>query len=175
MPNLDHQTIQLALVAAVAAAFVLQAIVLFAALLVLRNLAKTVRLEIQDLRDAAMPVIESTRELVEHVKPRIEEKTEDLAQVARALNVQVADVQSAASEILVRARQQADRIDTMFSSVLDSVDRIGGMMADTVTKPMRQLSAFLASARAVVESLRNPESTPRPGASRPTGRSDPYA
>ncbi len=156
MPKLDNQTIQLALVVAVAAAFVLQAIVLFAALLVLRKLAKTVRQEIEDLRDAAMPILENTRELVERVKPRIEETTEDLAQVARALNVQVADVQSAAGEMLLRARQQADRLDSMFSSLLDAVDRIGVMMADTVAKPMRQVSAFLASARAVVESLRNP-------------------
>lgn len=175
MPRLDNQTIQFALVVAVAAAFVLQAIVLLAALVVLRKLAKTIRQEIHDLRDAAMPVIDSTRELIARVKPQIETTSEDLAHVARALNVQVSDVQSAASEMLLRARQQADRLDTMFSSVLDAVDRIGVLMADSVTKPMRQLSAFLASAKAVVESLRNPESAPRPVASRPVGKSDPYA
>ena len=75
--------------------------------------------------------------------------------LTRALRDQTADVQAAADEIIARVRRQASRLDTMLSSVLDAVDRASAFMADTVAKPMRQLSAFLASAKAVVESLRS--------------------
>jgi len=174
MPKLDNQTIQFALVVAVAAAMVLQAIVLLAILLILRKLAKSVRQDIAELRGSVMPVIASTRELLERVKPRIEETTLDLALLARALRDQTADVQAAADDIIARARSQASRIDTMFSGVLDAVDRAGTFLTDTVAKPMRQLSAFLASAKAVVESLRSVDGAARPAANRAPGGGDPF-
>ena len=68
--------------------------------------------------------------------------------------MQTADVQSAANEIIARVRRQASRIDTLMTNVLDAVERAGGFMADAVAKPMRQLSAILASVRAAIESLR---------------------
>ena len=164
MPKLDNQTIQLAIVVAVAAALVIQAIVLLAALIVLRKLVKSILKEIQGLRASATPVLEATSELVAHVKPRIEEVTLDISLLTHSLRDQTADVQAAADEILANVRRQAGRIDTMFSSVLDAVDRAGALVADTVTKPMRQVSAFLASARAVVESLRSSDAAAHPQA-----------
>jgi len=172
MPNLDNQTIQLALVAAVALAMLIQAIVLLAALVALRKLAKSIREEVEDLRSAIMPVIENTRDLFARVAPKIEQTTSDLAVLTRALRDQTADVQAAADEIIGRAQRQARRVDTMLSNVLDAVDRASAFMADTVTKPMRQLSAFLASAKAVIESLRSTEGATRAGANRASGDND---
>jgi ABC-type transporter Mla subunit MlaD len=172
MPNLDNQTIQLALVAAVALAMLIQAIVLLAALIALRKLAKSIRQEMEDLRSAIMPVIENTRILFARVAPKIEQTTSDLAVLTRALRDQAADVQAAADEIIGRAQLQARRVDAMLSSLLDAVDRAGSLMADTVTKPMRQLSAFLASAKAVIESLRSTEGATRAGANRASGDND---
>lgn len=157
MPRLDNQTIQLILVAGMALAVLFQAIMLLAAFIALRKLAKSIREEIEDLRSSVMPLIDNTRNLITRLAPKIEETTNDLAVLTRALRDQTADVQSAANEILARARRQASRVDLMLSSVLDAVDRTSAFMADTVAKPMRQLSAFLASAKAVVESLRNAE------------------
>ncbi len=119
-----------------------------------------------------MPVIENTRDLFARLAPKIESTTSDLAVLTRALRDQTADVQAAADEIIARARRQASRLDTMLSSVLDAVDRASAFMADTVAKPMRQLSAFLASAKAVVESLRSTEGAPRAEASRRSSDND---
>jgi ABC-type transporter Mla subunit MlaD len=174
MPKLDNQTIQFALVVAVAAAMVIQTIVLLAALIVLRKLAKSIRGQIADVHDSVMPVNDDTRELIARVKPRIEETTFDLALLARSLRDQTADIQVAADEIIARARSQASRIDNMFTGVLDAVDRASTFLTDTVAKPMRQLTAFLASARAVVESLRSPDGVPRTGANRGPGGIDPF-
>jgi methyl-accepting chemotaxis protein len=172
MPKLDNQTIQLALVAAVALAMLIQAIVLFAALVALRKLAKSIRQEIEELRASVMPVIENTRSLLARVTPKIEQTASDLAVLTRALRDQTADVQAAADEIIGRAQRQARRVDSMLSNVLDAMDRAGSFVADTVAKPMRQLSAFLASAKAVIESLRSTQGPSRADSNRASGDND---
>jgi len=161
MENLDTQTIQLALVAVVALAMLIQTIVLLAALVALRKLARNIREQVEDMRSSVMPVIENTRDLLARLAPKIEETTSDLAVLTRALRDQTANVQAASDEIIACARRQAGRIDNMLTSVLDTMDRARVFMADTISKPMRQISAVLASAKAVVESLRNAESASR--------------
>ena len=154
MTNLDNQTIQLALVVAVALAFVLQAIVLLAVFVVIRKAARSMREDLEDLRSSIAPIIYNTRDLLTRLTPKIEETTSDLAVLTHSLRMQAADVQSAADEIVDRVRRQASRLDTMLSNLLDAVERASAFMADAVAKPMRQISAILASAKAVIESLR---------------------
>ena len=131
----------------------LQAIVLLAVFFVIRKAARSMREDLEDLRSSMAPIIYNTRDLLTRLTPKIEETTSDLAALAHSLRMQAADVQSAANEIVDRVRRQAGRIDTMLSNVLDAVERAGVFMADTVAKPMRQLSAILASAKAAIESL----------------------
>jgi ABC-type transporter Mla subunit MlaD len=172
MSHLDNQNIQLALVAAVALAMLIQAIVLLFALIALRKLANSIRQEMEDLRSKIMPVIENTRVLIARVAPKIEQTTSDLAVITRALRDQTADIQVAVDEIVGRAHHQARRVDAMVSNALDTVDRAGSFVADTVAKPMRQVSAFLASAKAVIESLRSTQGGSRADSNRASGDSD---
>ena len=172
MPKLDIPTLQLILVAVVALAFVVQAIVLVLVLVAVRKLARSLTEEVQDLRSAVMPIVDTTRNLVERLAPKIQETTADLAVLTRALRDQAADVQAAADDIIARARNQVGRVDSMLTSLLDAVDRATVFMADAVSKPMRQLSAFLASAKAVVESLRNNEGPHRAPANRSSSDHD---
>ncbi len=155
MPTLDNQTIQLALVAAVALAMLLQAIVLLAVFVVIRKAARSMREDLEDMRSSIAPIIYNTRELLTRLTPKIEATTADLAVITRSLRTQAADVQSATDEIIERVRRQASRLDTMLSNVLDGVERASVFMADTVAKPMRQLSAIMATVKAVIESLRS--------------------
>ena len=157
MPKLDNQTIQLALIALIALAMLTQAFVLLAIFVAMRKAAKGIREQIEDLRFSIAPVIENARDFFTRLAPKVEQTTDDLAALTRALRVQTADVQSAATEIVARARRQASRLDTMLSSALDAIDRANAFVTDAIAKPMRQVSAILASAKAVVESLRNSE------------------
>lgn len=161
MAKLDNQTIQLLIFGAVALALVFQAIVLFAVFLVLRKTAKTVSEQIEEMRTAVMPIVENTRDLLVQLKPKIVDTSTDIAALTKSLRAQTADVQSAATEIVARVRTQTGRIDALLSSTLDTLERASAFMADTLAKPMRQLSALLASAKAVVETLRATEPVPR--------------
>jgi uncharacterized protein YoxC len=161
MPNFDSQTVQLVIVAAVALTMLLQAIALLAIFIVVRKSARAMSEEIADLRttvvhviDKVEPVIENVRELLVHTAPKIEAAAIDLAAMSQNLRKQTTDVQTAANEILERLRRQSARVDTMITSIFDVVDRAASFMSDAVSKPMRQLAGLLASAKAVVETLR---------------------
>jgi uncharacterized protein YoxC len=170
--KLDNQTIQLALIALVALAMLIQAIVLLAAFVAMRKAARSADEKLEELRSSIMPLVDKTRELLTRLSPKIEETAEDLAALAHSLRVQTNDVQYAANEIITRVRSQAGRIDTLLSNVLDAIERAGGFMADAVSKPMRQLSAILASARAALESLRSYEPASRSNVDRMSGDKD---
>lgn len=172
MAKLDSQTVQLIIVAAVAATMLLQAIVLLAIFVVLRKAVQSMRQDVEDLRNSVVPVIENTRELLVHAAPKIEAAAVDLAAVASNLRRQTSDVQVAAAGVIERIQHQSIRVDTMLTRVLDAVDRATGFMTDTVTKPMRQLAGLLASAKAVVETLRKDAPTDHAEGDLPRGNKD---
>ena len=162
MSNLNPQTTELLLAAAVAFAMLIQAIVVVAMFFVLRKTIRTVHEEINETRLKAMsfldktdPIIENARELVIKARPKIESAISDVAVVAQKLRAESNNVQETTHEIVERVRTQGRRVDSMMTKTLDAVDRTAGVVTDAMGKPMRQISAILATAKAVVESLRN--------------------
>lgn len=159
--KIDNQTIQLALIALVALAMLVQAIVLLAAFVAMRKAARSINEKLEEIRSAVMPLVERTRELVTRLSPKIETTADDVAALAHSLRVQTADLQSAADEIVGRLRTQAGRLDGMLSNLFDTVEHAGAAVSDAVNKPMRQLSGILASVKAFVETMRS--GAPAPG------------
>ena len=172
MPKIDNQTVQLILVALVAFAMLAQAFVLLAAFIAMRKAARSMDEKIEAIRSSVTPLIDNTRSLVARLTPKIEQTADDLAALTHSLRVQAADVQSAADEMIARARIQGNRLDAMFSHVLDTLDRTGLFMSNAINKPMRQFAAILSSVKAVVESLRSAPPESRSNASRASGDHD---
>jgi hypothetical protein len=160
MPKFDNQTIQLFIIAVAALAVVLQAIVLIAILLSVKKVANSIQAEIQDLRSAVAPLIFSSRDFFTRVAPKIEEFSTDVADIVHTLHTRTTEFDSTATVILERLQVQTVRVDGMFTGALDSIDRVGGYVSEAVSKPVRQLSALMAAAKAVVESLRASASQP---------------
>ena len=176
---MNPQTLELALFALVALAMMVQAFVLLAAFLAMRKTAQSINEKLEDMRSSLVPIIasvtpivETTRNLIGKLAPRIDAASEDVAAMAHSLRAQTADFESAANEMVERARAQANRLDAMFSNVFDAMDRAGGFMADCINKPMRQFSAVLASVRAAIESFRNSVPTPRSQSNHASGDGD---
>jgi hypothetical protein len=172
MPKLDNDTILLAFVGVTALAFVLQTIILLAIFATVRKAARVVKEETEDLRSSMMPIIYNSRDLYARLAPKIEQTVEDLSVIAHGLRVQTAEVQSSALEVMEKLRRQTTRLDQMFTTVLDAVDRAGGFVAETVSRPIRQISGMLASIKAIIESLRTPVETEHAPADRPAGSKD---
>lgn len=162
MSHLDTQTVQLLIVAAVAVTMLLQAVALLVGLIIVRKAIRTVHEELGDMRNSVMgvidkvePVIDGCRDLLAHTGPKIEAAVSDLAAVSHNLRKETADVQAAAYDIIDRFRRQSIRVDVTLTKIFDAVDQASTFLTEAVSKPVRQLSALLASAKAVVEALRN--------------------
>jgi methyl-accepting chemotaxis protein len=168
MQNIDHETIELIIIAACGLLVLVQTIILLAISLSLKKAASTVKNEVEDLRASVVPMIADTKQAIVRIMPKVESAVRDLSDVAhdlkeisQGLKAQSKEVEASAAEIVQRVRLQTGRVDSMITSALDGVDRAGDFVASVVNKPVRQASAVLASAKAIVESLRNSRSSRR--------------
>jgi len=177
MLKLDNQTIAFAFIVVTGLAVLLQTIILLLIFVAMRKATKSIREEAENLRSTVMPVIFDAREMLANtqgilisaqeflgnaqsvltrVTPRIESVTTDAVEITHRLREQTAELQISAQEILEKVRRQSDRVDVMFSNLLNTLGYAGGFVAETVSRPMRQVSGLLRAAKAVVETLRTP-------------------
>lgn len=125
-----------------------QFIVMLAAFFMVRKSIKTVQDEVSDVRSTVMPMLNRSKELLEKVAPKLESVAADVADMAQSAREQTAHIRFTADEILARVYRQTSRVDNMMTNVADGMEHAGTVVADSVTKPVRQVSAMLAAAKA---------------------------
>lgn len=160
----NTQNLLLALVAVGAFALLLQTLFVIALMVMMGRAVKRLKEELGQYRSAIMPLILKTRDLVDRIGPSLEDTANDLTVITRRLREQTAEIRSAANEIIDRTRHQANRVDSMVTSVFDRVERAGVFVSDTVARPMRQLTGIIASVKAAVETFVEPHSGHHPPA-----------
>jgi len=153
MQNVNTETLLIVFVALTGAAVLLQSFVLLALFLSVRKAAQTIQEEMAELRGVVTPVATETREFLKRVGPQVEAVTRDVAEMVHGLRAQSVEVQVSTTEILERVRRQTSRMDTMFTGVLDTVDRATAVISDAVSIPLRQISGIAAFARAAINTL----------------------
>ncbi len=161
MPKLDNETILIVFVAITGLAVLLQAIILLAIYVAMRKAAERTQKEIEALRTSLVPLIDETRDVLAstqrffgRVAPKIEAVATDLAEITRGLRLQSVEVQCSVEEILERVRAESRRLDGILSNLLDNVERAEDFVNLIVSKPVRQVSAILRAAKAIINSLR---------------------
>ena len=152
---MNNETLLMVFVGLTGAAVLLQSVVLFALYLTIRKTTKAVQNEMEDLRAAVVPVIDESRDFLKSVGPKIEAAATDLAEMTRQLHAQSAELERTAAEVMERIRRQTARLDAILGKVLDGVDQAGTIVAQTVTRPVKQLQGIVASAKAVIGVLRS--------------------
>lgn len=177
MPKLDNETILLAFALVTGLVLLLQTIFLLAISTAVRKAVGSMKEEAENLRTSVMPVIYDTRDLLANtqttvasaqelltnaqgfytrVAPKVEAAATDLVQIAHGLRQETAEMQATATEILDKVRRQSSRLDEMVTNFLNTTDRAGNFVVETVGKPVRQVSGMLRSVKAIVETLRKP-------------------
>ncbi len=141
-------------------ALLVQAIVMLVAFLTLRKTVKSLQVDVQELRTTAMPILAKSRETLEKVAPKLESVAADVADIAHALKRQSVEFQAVAGDILERVHRQTGRVDSMFTNVIDGVEHASNVVVGSVIKPVRQVTAMMAGAKAFLNVLatgRRPE------------------
>jgi methyl-accepting chemotaxis protein len=153
MPKLDHDTLELLLIAVTAFCILFQTILLTAVFVAVRKGIKSLTDQVDDLRSSAMPVIDHTRDFVKRITPKVEETAKNVAEMSQTIKEHTTAVSASVSDITQKVNAQSSRVDAMVSRALDALDNAAGFVAETVDKPVRQLSGILASIKAIVETL----------------------
>jgi uncharacterized protein YoxC len=160
--RMNNETLLVVFVGLTGLALMVQALVMVIGLVTVRKAIARIQEDVSELRTAAMPVIAKSRETLDRVAPRIESISKDMAELAHTLREQGVELQATASEVLERVQRQTSRVDSMFTSVADGVEHASNVVADTVTRPVRQAAAVVASAKAFFSVLATGKRPTRP-------------
>jgi methyl-accepting chemotaxis protein len=163
---MDNETILVVVVAVIGLAVVLQAIILLLIFISIRNAARALHEQVEELKSSITPVVGNVRDFIARISPKVESAVDDVSGMVHSARAQSAEIQSSVAEILKRTQDQLHRLDGMATSALDAVDRTGNLLIEAVNKPIRQLSAVFSMVKAMVESLRSPAPRRRDGGER---------
>lgn len=165
----NTETILAVLVAVIAIAGLIQLIVLFVMVLALRKGMKLAGEYAEDIREKIVPLLEhskaflqTSKQLITKLEPKLESTATDLAELARTANKEAKKVSESTDDITERLRRQVERVDVLTTEALNGLDRVGQILNQVVTVPARQVSGVVAAAKAIYETLRAP-SPPRDG------------
>jgi ABC-type transporter Mla subunit MlaD len=160
-----NNTLLMVFVGITGLAVLMQAFVMLAIFITSRKTAKAVEAALEDLRDTLVPIaplVRNARNTLDRISPQVEVAVNNLVAITEDLRVQSSDVHTSATEMIVRLKQQANRVDTMLSGVLDSVESTAGFLRNAVSLPARQLGGILAALKAIGNSLRGVEQPEHP-------------
>lgn len=150
--SVDRETLLVIFVGIIAFFFLaliagLGAAVLYA-LKLKRDLLKAIDSLKATVQTKAYPVVASTQELIRELTPKIKTITENAAEISHTVRAQVTDIDSTLSDVTAKARAQADRVNGMVSSTLNTTSNVVGSMERGVKVPIREVAGVLAGIKA---------------------------
>ena len=151
---MDTQTLLIIFVGLTGAAVLLQACVLFAIFLSLKKTAQSVQQTTEDLKGTIVPFVHSTRELMERISPQVVTISAGLSELTETLRKESKGVRVSVSEIMERVNRQTERLDSMLTQGLNTVEKAGTVLEAAVALPVRQANGILAAAKAIIETYR---------------------
>jgi methyl-accepting chemotaxis protein len=135
-------------------AVLLQACVLLGIYIALKKAANSIKAVTEvadDLKGTVVPLVHTTRELLERITPQIMTISTGLAELTDLVHRQGKGVSTSAAEIMERVNRQTARLDAMLTNGLDKVEETAAAVETVVAKPVRQVNGIIAGIRAAVE------------------------
>jgi hypothetical protein len=126
----------------------LQAFVLLAMFLAVRRLANRIQVITDELRPHVLPVVVTTRNLVEEVSPKLKVAATNVMEASHTLRSQAEHVTATVDDVLSKANAQANRVDEMVTASIDSAAHATGAVQHAFAVPVRQASALFAGIKA---------------------------
>jgi methyl-accepting chemotaxis protein len=120
-----------------------------------RKTQKKVMALAEDLRLHALPVIMSSRELVQETGPKINSILEDLTVMSATVRGGTEQIGTVVEDVTSRAQAQASRVDGMVKGTLDGLTTAVQAIEHGVAGPVRQVNGLINGLRAGVEVLRS--------------------
>jgi len=169
--NENSQILLIIFVAVAAVSILMQAGFTLGIFLGARKTQKKLAALADDLRIHALPLIQTSRELVNEVGPKVSALTDKVDTIADHLSATTATLRSKTDQIgalvddvTTRTQGQVSRVDGMVKVTLDQVASAVQAIEHGIAVPVRQVNGVINGLRAGVEVLRRktPNHHPQP-------------
>lgn len=145
---MDNLTI---FIAVTSAAVVIQAGILVAMYLAVRQTSARTEALVSEVRTKVLPTVETAQAMLADLRPKVEGIVNNFNESSVMARNQMARLDATMSDLLDRARLQVIRADELVSRALDRVEETGDMVHKTVVSPVRQVSGVLQGLTAGLE------------------------
>jgi hypothetical protein len=107
----------------------------------------------EDMRDKILPVVASTHEIIRDSGPKVKVITENLVETSHVVRAKAAEFDMTASDLNMKARAQAARVDGMVTGVLDTTADISQTLQRAVKVPVREIAGLVNGFKAGLDVL----------------------
>jgi hypothetical protein len=108
---------------------------------------------VEDAREHAIPVLATSRGLLEDVSPKVKVIASNLTEVSDNLRHQSNNINSAVDEVIGRTRNQAARVDGIVTGTLDGINNATASIQEGISAPVRKVTGFVNGLRAALDVL----------------------
>jgi hypothetical protein len=150
----SSQTLLVVFVAIAAVSILMQAGFTVAMFLGVRKAQKKIMALADDVRLHALPLIMSSREVIQDFTPKFKTITENLTATSATMRSKADQVGGLVGDVSNRAQVQAWRVDGMVRGTLDQLTLAVCVIEHGIAVPVRQVNGILNGLRAGVEVMR---------------------
>jgi hypothetical protein len=150
----SSQTLLLIFVAVAAISILMQAGFTVAMFLGVRKAQKKVMALAEDVRLHALPVIMSSREVIQDFTPKFKTITENLEATTTTLRAKTEQIGTVVGDVTSKAQVQANRVDGMVKVTLDQLTNAVHAIEHGIAVPVRQVNGIINGLRAGVDVMR---------------------
>jgi len=137
-----------------AIAIIIQAGVMVAMFVVVRNAATESTRVLKELQNRMGPILLRTGRILEDSEDRIHSIMSDAAEITSVARSQAQKVDRVFTEALERLRVQIQRADQILTGALEVIDETGSVLKNKVWRPVQQASAIIKGIKAGLDVLR---------------------
>jgi Mg2+/Co2+ transporter CorB len=107
----------------------------------------------EEVRTKVMPILETTQSVLHDAGPKVKIITENLVETSHVVRSKAQEFDATASELNMKARVQAARVDGMVTSVLNTTAEISETLQRAVKVPVREFTGLVNGFKAGVDVL----------------------
>ncbi len=164
---MDNSQLQLAFIVVAAVAIVIQACILIAMYLAMRQTSARMEALAVEVKDKVLPTAELAQSLLTELKPKIETAVSNVSEATTTMRGQIERLDATLNDVVDRARLQVIRADELLSRTMDKVEETTDIVHKTVISPVRQINGLMNGVTAGLEFLINGKRKRRNGVSVP--------
>jgi len=140
-------------IAFTAAAVVIQAGILVAMYLAVRQTSARIEALAADVHTKVMPTAEIVHSMLVEFRPQLQTLVANVSESSTKVRAQIERLDATVSDVLDRTRLQVMRADDLMSRTIDRVESTTELMHKTVSSPVRQLAGVLQGIQTGLEFL----------------------